>query len=244
MKVHWPRPIFAVFFCGVLVSLNVSAQTSPPLGKTVVVDVPRDAWQIRRSQTLTVLRTLANDKASKSERDVAAKNLDAILTQFEKSPVSITPMEAMDLLQAFYVPRESGKMELLLRMIAVQATLGWYDALRFGDESGRAEIVNNEAFFSRALMLRKDAFIRFIETEPAKAATAVEQGIQLARKLQNIGVQYDAHWPASYGLLRMQCGLQGAKICPKPNEMPSKDWPAAFDKSAERITTYYRINKK
>ena len=33
----------------------------------------------------------------------------------------------------------------------MNASLGWYDALSFG--SGRAEIVNNEGFFKRTLVL-------------------------------------------------------------------------------------------
>jgi hypothetical protein len=45
------------------------------------------------------------------------------------------------------------------------ATLGWYDPLSFGSESGRAEIVNNEGSFKRALVLagkqKVDDFLSF-----------------------------------------------------------------------------------
>jgi hypothetical protein len=47
----------------------------------------------------------------------------------------------------------------------MNASLGWYDALRFGSESGRAEIVNNEGFFKRTLILagkqKVDDFLSF-----------------------------------------------------------------------------------
>jgi hypothetical protein len=45
----------------------------------------------------------------------------------------------------------------------MNASPGWYDALSFG--SGRAEIVNNEGFFKRALVLagkqKVDDFVSF-----------------------------------------------------------------------------------
>ena len=39
----------------------------------------------------------------------------------------------------------------VLSLIVMNARPGWYDALSFG--SGRAEIVNNEGFFKRTLVL-------------------------------------------------------------------------------------------
>ena len=211
-------------------------------GKTVVVDAPSDAWQARRKQTLDFVRTFNNEKLSKPQREAAYKKFDAVLTQFDKNLFSVTPMEAMDLMQIFYVPNEAGKMEAQLTLVAAIATAGWYDALRFADESGRAEIANNEEFFKRALMTRKDEFIRYLSDEPQAAAKAVATGINYARMAQDGMLKYDVRWPASYGLLRMQCGLSGAKTCPKPAEMAQKDWPAAFEQSAAKVTHYFRIN--
>lgn len=227
-----------------LLACNASAQTAPSAGQTVVVNTPKDAWQKRREQTIEVLLTLQDANAGKSRIDEARQKFDAILTQYEKDAFSLTPMEAMDLFQVYYVPNEAGRMELLLKLVAIQTTLGWYDALRFADESGRAEIVNNEAFFKRALMVRKDEFIEFLQKEPAKAAGAVSSAIEIARRASQTEsmVHYDVRWPASYGLMRMQCGLEGAKSCTRPKEMPRKDWPAAFDEAAARVTQYYRIN--
>lgn len=245
MKAHWLRLAGSFILGSTLLQFNAVAQMAPQLGKTVVVETPQDAWQTRRTQTISAIRILRDESADKAQREEARKSFDATLTRFEKDSFSFTPMEAMDLFQVFYVPNEPGKMEGLLKLVAIQATLGWYDALRFADESGRAEIVNNEAFFKRALMVRKDEFIEFLEKEPAKAANSVAQAIQIARRVsqQDALVHYDVRWPASYGLMRMQCGMEGAKTCLKPTEMPKKDWPAAFTEAAARVTRYYRINK-
>lgn len=245
MKTHCLRLAGSIVLGSTLLSLNAVAQTAPTNGQTVVVETPRDAWQTRRAQTIAVIRILQDESADRARREEARQKFDATLTRFEKDTFSITPMEAMDLFQVFYVPNEPGRMENLLQLVAMQATLGWYDALRFADESGRAEIVNNEAFFKRALMVRKDEFIAFLEKEPAKAAKAVASAVQVARKFsQNEAmVHYDMHWPASYGLMRMQCGLEKSKTCARPDELPKKDWPAAFEEAAARVTRYYRINK-
>ena len=226
-----------------LISLPLLAQQDKSIGKTVVVETQVDAWQVRRKQTIEWIQAASNEKLGKSQREAAYKKFDDVLTHFDKNLFGITPMEAMDLMQIFYIPNEAGKMETQLTLVAALATAGWYDALRFADESGRAEIVNNEEFFKRSLMTRKDEFIAFLTDEPEKAAKAVAQGIHYARVAQEGHIKYDPHWPASYGLLRMQCGLSGAKTCKKPAEMPAKNWPAAFDDAAARVTHYYRLNK-
>lgn len=217
---------------------------SSHIGKTVVVDAPQDAWQKRRQQTLGWIRTFQNDKLDKTQREAAYRQFDQVLTAFDKNPFGITPMEAMDLLQLYYIPSESNMLESQLLTVAAIATTGWYDALRFADESGRAEIVNNEEFFKRALFQRKDEFIRFLTEQPQKAAEAVSKGIALAQAIvQRKAIGYDTHWPASYGLMRMQCGLQSASTCTTPRAKPEAEWPAAWEEAAARVTRYYRINK-
>lgn len=231
--------------CSVLVPGMALAQSAASLGNTVVVKTPLDDWQVRRRQTLGYLQVLGNDKATAADQKLASDKLDAILTRADKEPLTFTPMELMDLYEAYYVPTQPKAMETNLFLVALIATLGWYDALRFGDESGRAEIANNEAFFKRALMAQSDAFIALLQNEPKKAAAAVEKATSLARDIasQSDKVRYDTHWPASYGLLRMQCGMEGKKTCPKPPELPKKDWPAAMDNAVARVTHYYRVNK-
>lgn len=236
------RALFAaaVLASSLLVVPSAFAQTGP---KTVTIETPPDAWQTHRRQTFEWMRAINNDKLPAAQREVAYKKFDALLTQFEKNPFSITPMEGMDLMQYFYVPREPDKMSAHLMMVAALATAGWFDALRFGDESGRVEIVNNEEFYKRALMTQKDAFIEFITNKPEEAALSVKKGIQFAANAQGNIVSYDTHWPASYGLLRLQCGLEKRKVCEKPKELPQKEWDDAFKQAAERVTRYYRINK-
>jgi len=226
-----------------LMSLPLCAQQEKSNGKTVMIETQVDAWQARRKQTLDWVRTAQNEKLSMPQREAAYKKFDEVLTKFDKNPFGITPMEAMDLMQIFYIPNEAAKMETELTLVATLATTGWYDALRFADESGRAEIVNNEEFFKRSIMTRKDEFIALLTNEPEKAAKAVAQGIQYARVVQEGHVQYDPRWPASYGLLRMECALSGSKTCKKPVEMPAENWPAAFEDAVARVTHYYRLNK-
>lgn len=221
------------------------AQQAPAhIGKTVVVEAPQDAWQKRRQQTLDWIRDYQNDKLGKAQREAAYRQIDQVLTAFDKNPFGITPMEAMDLLQLYYIPSEDNVLEDQLLMVSTIATLGWYDALRFADESGRAEIVNNEQFFKRAIFQRKDEFIRLLTEQPDKAAAAVGKGIATARAIvRSKAITYDTQWPTSYGLLRMQCGLQGTKTCASPRAKPETDWPAAWDEAAARVTRYYRLNK-
>lgn len=221
------------------------AQQAPAhIGKTVAVEAPQDAWQKRRQQTLEWIRIYQNDKLGKAQREAAYGQIDKVLNAFDKNPFGITPMEAMDLMQLFYIPSEDNALEAQLRMVSTIATLGWYDALRFADESGRAEIVNNEQFFKRAIFQRKDEFIRLLTEQPEKAAEAVGKGIATAQAIaRRNAIGYAPQWPASYGLMRMQCGLQGAKTCAKPRPLPEADWPTAWDEATARVTRYYRLNK-
>lgn len=210
-------------------------------GKTIEVKTPQDAWQVRRKSTLQLIRALQSKDTPKAEYDKALKAFDDILTAYDKNPAGITPMEGMDLMQVFYIPNEQN-FPVQLQALAFLATSGWYDALRFADESGRAEIINNEEFFKRALMVKKDAFIAFMEKQPQEAAAAVAEGIQFAERLRD-ATYYDRRWPASYGLMRMRCGMGGKAKCPVPEALPKKEWPQAFKEAADRVTRYYRINK-
>lgn len=230
----------ALAWAAVLPSHAQSAAKALP-AKTIEVKTPQDAWQIRRSSTIQIIRTLQNKGTPKAEHDKALKAFDDILTAFDKNPAGITPMEGMDLMQVFYISNEDN-FPAQLQVLAFLATSGWYDALRFADESGRAEISNNEEFFKRALMVKKDAFVSFMETQPQEAAKAVATGIQVAEGLRDT-THYDRHWPASYGLMRMQCGMEGKTKCPVPEALPKKEWPQAFKEAADRVTRYYRINK-
>jgi hypothetical protein len=154
----------------------------------------------------------------------------------------------MELFQVFYIPKalqqKPPRFDTMLRIIAAQATMGWYDALRFADDSGRAEISSNEAFFTLAFDKSARDFVRFMKEQPDQAAAAVKAGIQDARdKIAAKHINYDATWPASYGILRMQCAMKNAKTCEGPAPRPAGDWPALLDQAAQRVSTVYRAAK-
>jgi hypothetical protein len=210
-------------------------------GETIVVRTSQDAWQIRRNSTLQLIRALESKKLPKAEDEKAIRAFDDILTAFDKNPLNITPMEGMDLMQVYYIPNEDNFIAFL-KILSLLTTSGWYDALRFADESGRAEIIHNEGFFKRALLVKKDAFVAFMEQQPQEAAAAVAWGVEFASRFRSAD-DYDRRWPASYGLMRMQCGMEGKTKCLTPEALPEREWPQAFDEAAARVTRYYRINK-
>jgi len=225
------RTVLAVLtlLCGVLSGAQAG---------TIAVQTPQQDWQQRR----TALFTALNDV----NHTVGAAALDAALTGFEKDPVSLTPMEAMDLYGVFYVPREGAdKMPALLKVISMQAVLGWYDALRFADASGRAEIIDNEGFFKRAFLMGGNdgvqRLVDLLEKHPQEAAQAVSDGVALARQFRD-RVNYDQHWPSAYGLTVIQCASQKAKTCPPPPALPPNKWDAAFEDAVTQVTHYYRKN--
>lgn len=211
---------------------------------TVTVVTPKDAWQLRRDETAKTFLILMEKKAGKAEMAAASKKADQILTEFDSMGLPVTPMEAMDLIAWFYVP-QGDEPALGLIMISMQATLGWYDALRFADSSGLAEILGKERFFNKALMAKKDMFFDFMKQQPKEAAEAVATGIGLARQFKDLPWPknfYNEQWPASYGLLRMQCGLKKLRKCAVPQALPESEWPAAMEEAVKRVTHYYRID--
>lgn len=250
MKNSVPASFAVILFLLALTSLaqaaeNNGAKARGNPGQTVEIKVQPQAWQVRRGDFAKTVNAI---NASQGKDQAALKRLDMILTDMEKSPMSRTPMEAMDIYGAFYVPREGEtNMKSLLSMISAYAILGWYDALRFGDESGRAEIVNNERFFLRAFALSGEDGVKqltvLIQEHPKEAAEAVQKGALIATTYRD-KVQYDESWPSAYGLQRTICGMEGTKDCPKPQALPKDKWNAAFEEAVARVKHYYRDNSK
>ena len=214
-------------------------------GHTVLHDVSLDPWQVRRRHVIELVDSILK---SQYKDKLATDKFEQVLSNFEKDFVAITPMEGMDLQRLFYVPMSKPQeMENNLTVVAALATLGWYDALRFADESGRAEIKNNESFFLRAFTApgssAKDDMVAFLKSKPQEAARAIKQGTDLARTMMP-RVHYDVQWPASYGLLRLQCTTQNGTNCKRPAALPKEQWPAAFEEAVELIARYYRDNSK
>jgi hypothetical protein len=187
MKKHIASLVLVLLFNALAIPLVAHAQD-----EVIHVQTPKDGWQVRRAQTHTLINTLSNPNASQAEKADAMHDFDARLTAAEKG--ELTPIETMELLRVFYVPQELHNspphFDTLLRTIAAQATLGRYDALRFADASGRAEISVNESFFTMPFGDNARDFIQFVKDQPELANAAIEQGIQDARnkiKTNSIG---------------------------------------------------------
>ncbi|HEX3728957.1 MAG TPA: hypothetical protein VHV47_04085, partial [Opitutaceae bacterium] len=114
------------------------------------------------------------------------------------------------------------------------ATLGWYDAIRFGSPSGRGEIQNREKFFVRAISMAGPAaqqrIVAFLKGPPEPIVAAVQLGQTLALRWKDTG-SYDHTWPAAYGSER----LAGLPVPP----LPAAQWPAAWQHSIEQIRAFY-----
>jgi hypothetical protein len=190
------------------------------------------AWKIRRLERLKVIKDALAPNAAKS------RAFDQLLTNFERHQVAQTPLENMDLLGLFYARSEG--IAKALPVIVMSATLGWYDALRFGSASGQAEIVNNEMFFKLAFVLagktRIDEYLEFAKSHPEEIQAAINQGLGFAETFRNS--EYDRRWPTAYGLERMTCALGGA--CAAPAEAPQSQWNGLWDQAKLRVKTYYK----
>ena len=221
------------------------AQKGETQRHTVEIKVEPQQWQIRRSETAKAFNAYYG---SGSKDKAAADKVDAILTNLEKTPWSFTPMEAIDIYGAFYVPNEGDKhMGSLLQMVSMFAIAGLYDANRFADASGRAEIMNNESFLRRPFTLGGEAGVKqlvdFLQQHPKEAEAAVLAGADKAAKFVE-KAQYDVHWPTAYGLTRMSCAAEGKKNCPPPPALPKEKWGQAFSEAVQTVKRYYRDNSK
>lgn len=201
----------------------------------VSIRVEPQSWQARRSEFARIVNNLGGKDPQ------VLKEFEAVLTEFEQKPFSRTPMENMEILGVFYVPREG--IEATLTYIAANAALGWYDALRYGSASGRQEILHNEGFFKLPMVLAGDEFIqmavKFFVEQPEKTAQLVQKGIAIADALKD-DPRYDHQWPSAYGLERTLCAL-GAD-CTKPSPAQAAEWPDAWEETKARVIRYYRNN--
>ncbi len=209
------------------------------------VSPPQQEWQIRRGDFFRALKTA--NQGQGVEQEQARAKVSTSLETLKADQVSLTPMEGMDIYGAILLSAAGeADMKAMLMGIATIATLGWYDALRFTDESGWAEIYGNERFFTRALELSGGVkrMADFLTGHPDEAADAVKSAIERARALRN-EVHYDQHWPSAYGMAPMLCGMSAdakTKDCKLPVSLPPDKWPAAFDEAVKLVTRYYRDN--
>jgi hypothetical protein len=212
-----------------LAPVSATAQAAPT---AVQRPIERQAWQIRRSERLKLINAALAPNAAKSQA------FDQLLTNFERHQVAQTPLENMDL-GLFYGQREG--LAKALPVIVMNATLGWYDALRFASPSGQTEIATNATFFKHAFVLagkaRTDEYLEFAKSHPAEIQAAIDQGLVFAEQFRN-SEAYDRRWPTAYGLERKICALGGA--CAAPAAAPQSQWNALWDQAKLRVKTYYK----
>jgi len=214
--------------------------------KVTVIQFPKDGWELRREETAAIIKTINDPKSTKDQLDKAIREFDARLTESEQ--IRLTPIETMELLGVFYVPKElknkNPDYATLLKVITTQATLGWYDALRYTDESGREEIANHASFFSLAFGANRQYFLQYMKDYPEQTAAAVKAGIQNARNMIKAKHNnYDEQWPSAYGMARMKCVVANAKVCEHPTPRPISEWPALLDQADKKVSAFYSASK-
>ena len=195
---------------------------------------PLQEWQVRREKLDHVINgARQNDPA-------ALKQFDQILTEMEQHPHDRTPLEVLDVVGSYYLPNEG--IEKSLAVVATQLVLGWYDVLRYATASGRAEVIDNEQFFIRALVLSghdvTDKSIKFLTEHQEQASKLVAEGIQDAQPFRD-APSYDRQWPTAYGLERLLCASGDAEKCKAPASLPKDQWDAAWAESKKAVTDYF-----
>ncbi len=196
------------------------------------LQVELQPWQQRRSETMKTVQAFIDGDPN------AEKGFDALLTEFETRPFSRTPLENMEILSAFYVPRDG--FEKCMPVVILNSVLGWYDALRFASASGRAEIIHNEGFFKMAFTLggTDSEAVNFLRNNPDKIAKSLEQGFLFAEKYRETS-DYDRHWPSSYGLEGIISALDGS--CQEIPALPKDQWDNAWEEAKQRTSAYYQV---
>lgn len=244
-QILWIALGFLVFITSVSTkAADIQSPTSSPNGpnasatftqaKPVRVDL--QPWQQRRIEFIKTVQGVRKGDP------VARKDFDRILTEFETHAFSRTPLENMELLGVFYVPKDG--IEKSMPVVIANAVLGWYDALRFASETGRAELINNEGFFKKAFILAgpdtTNKAIQFLKNNPDKVAKSLAQGFLFADKFRETST-YDRHWPSAYGLEQVICATGGS--CQAPPAMPREQWDKAWEEAKQRVTAYYQVTK-
>jgi hypothetical protein len=217
--------------CGPIYTFGQQAALTATSGATS--NQPQAYWQTRRAEFTKIVKDMRSGDPS------APKRLDDVLTEFDTKPLVRTPLENMEIVGVYYLPREG--IEKCMSVIAMNAALGWYDVLRFASESGREEISNNESFFKRAFLVAGPQFgpaaIKYASDHPDAMARLVEQGLAMAGQRRD--APYDHLWPQSYGLERAICAQGGA--CTPMAVLPREQWDSAWQQTRTRVKQYFAI---
>jgi hypothetical protein len=195
---------------------------------------PLQEWQVRRAEL-----DHAIIGARKNDPD-ALKQFDQILTEMEKHPHDRTPLEVLDVIGTYYMPNEG--IEKSLTVTVTQLVLGWYDVLRFASPSGRAEVIDNEQFFMRAIALSgkdsTDKSFKFLNDHQDQVSQLVAKGVMYAEQFRD-APSYDRQWPTAYGMERMLCASGDAEKCKARPSLPKDQWDAAWVESKKAVTDYF-----
>jgi hypothetical protein len=148
-------------------------------------------------------------------------------------------MENMEILGVYYVPKNP--IEASVQAVVANAVLGWYDALRFTSESGRAEISLNDGFFKKAFVIggpeTTAKAMKFLSGNPELATKAIAAGMAMAERHRDNST-YDRHWPTAYGLEQRICASGGP--CKSVSPMPETLWDGAWEEAKRRASSYYQ----
>ena len=226
-----------------ILALGADAQNATPPqggaylpGQVVTVPVQMQPWQVRRAAYRELAQRLRQGDFS------ASKDYDAVLTEFDTGVLARTPVENLEILGDFYIPKEG--VDPALAIVVQDLVLGWYDALRFASESGRVEIVNNEGFFKKAFAQGgpdvTNKAVKFVQGNPDRVHALVAQGISYAEKYRETN-NYDRHWPTAYGIERLLCAQGGP--CTQPTELPKEQWDRAWEEAKHRVSSYFEPPK-
>ncbi|CQR38248.1 hypothetical protein THICB1_70368 [Thiomonas arsenitoxydans] len=194
------------------------------------LQIEMQAWQKRREETRELFRRFL-DCESTSEHEV-----DALLADFESRPFWRTPLENLEILSVLHVPREG--FAKCMQVVVANAVLGWYDALRFASESGRAEIIEKEALFKMPLTLGGRDFwaADFLQSDSMEISKALSSGFLIAEKFKEVA-EYDRHWPSAFGLEPI---IRHFGAFPTENSvLPEERWPGAWEAAKVRVRKYF-----
>ncbi|MBB3121456.1 hypothetical protein [Pseudoduganella violacea] len=193
------------------------------------------SWQQRYAEFIRIVEGVRRGDAA------ALKRYDEVLADFNARRLERTPMEHMEILGAHYLPREG--LEKTLPLIVANATLGWYDTLRFASEPGRGEI--SYVLFRLPFLLAGadavDQAVSFFEAYPEQTETLVSQGIAMARQLRS-QVRYEQRWPIAFGFNELNCA-QGGECAPAIT-LPENRWETAWQQAEQQVRKSYRDDRQ
>jgi hypothetical protein len=193
--------------------------------------IERQAWQQRRADFARMVQGAREGNPQDKQA------VQVVLSQFESQAFARTPMENLEIVGVYYLPKEG--IDPGLARVVANLVLGWYDALRFGTEAGRTEILRNEDFFKKAFLLGgadiPTRASRFLQDHPERAAQLVAQGIGLAEAARETS-SYDRRWPSAYGLERQVCARPPCAAAPA---LPREQWDGAWAEAKRRVAVYF-----